>query len=881
MDQDIQAKVQAAIKAGAPRDEAIQRGMALQAQRAPQKGMDIQNPGFSGSQPQPEPKGGILQSIGKGVVGMGKSLLSPFKGLAADAYDLGKFTFGGGEKAFGPQYQNPFRKEEDLVKTRNQDDLGGFALDQAKKTAGIMSFAVPFGKAGGLAKVPFSKAAVNIPGFVGSKFVAPGAAAGAMHEASQDDATLESTLGAGLVGAGTGAVMQGAGKIIKGVKTGSKTAKEAASTIEQGTRQIKQKASIYGAGNEKAINKTLDKYKHNFKGDAQKQYEGLEPTMNEIEGKIQQVIKDNPSIVAPVKDIKLSFLNKLKSALRSKDMTQKQALDEVNGYLKDLIKASGGRGKFTEINLERLRHLKKLVNEDYGAVHEIIERGGSLTPRQKVIEVAWQSLDDAVKSASPEIKELLLDESNLYKAAQSLSTARSNPPTFRLAGTSVPAWATQKMRDAASTALRTVGDMGEKVTGVVPNLPSSVVGQTGVRLVTEGLSNKQEQGQNAYDDAEGDQGIQDTSNFTTDNAQSKMDSAPTITGRTVEQHMRALSKASAAGDKGAVAAIKAQLTIEQAYQKTRGTDSVKPLSGPNSVLFNKAQTAVKAVDRISQVLKGNPTINIEKALNPTSQEGRLYGADVASTIDILGYFRTGAAITADQRQDYIYMLPGPLDDAKTARTKMERLKEELQGYADGLNASRGATPDPLEQTMGGFSGQQSFNSPSSGANTKIIAAVPQNAKQSAQKNLPLIEAALKEEGINDPQTLAYALATIEHETAGTFEPIEEYGGRSQARRLGYGGGENYFGRGFIQLTHAENYQKIGQRIGVGDALVKNPQLALRPDISAKILAAFFKDRGVAAATSKGDFIAARRPVNGTDQAREIASIANRYLRALS
>ena len=129
--------------------------------------------------------------------------------------------------------------------------------------------------------------------------------------------------------------------------------------------------------------------------------------------------------------------------------------------------------------------------------------------------------------------------------------------------------------------------------------------------------------------------------------------------------------------------------------------------------------------------------------------------------------------------------------------------------------------------------------------------------------------------------MAYALATIEHETAGTFEPIEEYGGRQQARKLGYGGGENYYGRGFIQLTHADNYRAIGQRIGMGDALVKNPALALRPDISAKILAAFFKDRGVAKEASKGNFYAARGPVNGTDKAREIAQIAQRYLKALS
>jgi len=140
----------------------------------------------------------------------------------------------------------------------------------------------------------------------------------------------------------------------------------------------------------------------------------------------------------------------------------------------------------------------------------------------------------------------------------------------------------------------------------------------------------------------------------------------------------------------------------------------------------------------------------------------------------------------------------------------------------------------------------------------------------------LIKQALQAEGIDDPNTEAYALATVEHETAGTMQPIEEYGGREQARKLGYSGGENYYGRGYIQLTHDYNYKQMGDRIGVPD-LVEHPEKALEPEISAKILAAFFKDRGVSDATSKGDFIGARGPINGTDQAEKIAGLTQKYL----
>lgn len=161
---------------------------------------------------------------------------------------------------------------------------------------------------------------------------------------------------------------------------------------------------------------------------------------------------------------------------------------------------------------------------------------------------------------------------------------------------------------------------------------------------------------------------------------------------------------------------------------------------------------------------------------------------------------------------------------------------------------------------------------------RVIAKVPEQARVAAQESIPAIVSALKEEGIDDPKVLAYALATIEHETAGTFEPIEEYDGVQQARRLGYEGGENYFGRGFIQLTHLKNYREIGERIGID--LANNPEKALDPAVAAKILAIYFKDNGVADLAKRGDFYAARGPINGTDSANSIARLANKYLASL-
>lgn len=163
----------------------------------------------------------------------------------------------------------------------------------------------------------------------------------------------------------------------------------------------------------------------------------------------------------------------------------------------------------------------------------------------------------------------------------------------------------------------------------------------------------------------------------------------------------------------------------------------------------------------------------------------------------------------------------------------------------------------------------------------LLTEVPSKSRDAARKNLPYIAKALQDEGILNQNVLAYALATVEHETAGTFEPVDEIKGRRSARRLGYEGGTDYFGRGFIQLTHLRNYKVVGARIGMGDELVKNPDLATKPEVAAKVLAAFFKDNNVANLATRGSFVAARNPVNPDAWAYSIAQIAYRYLYAIA
>jgi predicted chitinase len=148
-----------------------------------------------------------------------------------------------------------------------------------------------------------------------------------------------------------------------------------------------------------------------------------------------------------------------------------------------------------------------------------------------------------------------------------------------------------------------------------------------------------------------------------------------------------------------------------------------------------------------------------------------------------------------------------------------------------------------------------------------------------KQNIADIIESLNKKQIATPRVIAYAIATTEKETGNTFKPIEEYGGPQQAIALGYSGGERYYGRGYIQITHDYNYQQFGEKIGMGDRLVANPELALQPKIASDILAEFFKDNDVAAKAEE-DFVAARQPINGSDHAEDIAYEAERYLQTI-
>jgi putative chitinase len=139
----------------------------------------------------------------------------------------------------------------------------------------------------------------------------------------------------------------------------------------------------------------------------------------------------------------------------------------------------------------------------------------------------------------------------------------------------------------------------------------------------------------------------------------------------------------------------------------------------------------------------------------------------------------------------------------------------------------------------------------------------------------------------DDRMLAYILSTIDYESAGSLMPLEEFGkGAGQEWGQVDEKGNAYYGRGFLQITRKEAYEKISSEVGID--LVSNPNLALDLDVSIKIavegmLDGWFTGKSLANYFNKTteDWVGARKIVNGLNKSVIIAAHARQFYSAIS
>lgn len=164
---------------------------------------------------------------------------------------------------------------------------------------------------------------------------------------------------------------------------------------------------------------------------------------------------------------------------------------------------------------------------------------------------------------------------------------------------------------------------------------------------------------------------------------------------------------------------------------------------------------------------------------------------------------------------------------------------------------------------------------------------------------------------------AYMLATVYFETAKTMQPISEYGkgakynygrwkvnskGEKYCYKMGIHNGiyfekDNpnlFYGRGFVQLTWFNNYEKLTERLHKEGVLDKSKSLLTEPDLANNLeIATHILKLGMTEGlftgkklsdyfnTHKCDYANARKIINGNDHKHLIAGYAKEFQTALS
>lgn len=751
LDQNKINQFAAAAKAKGYTDAQINAEIArkkkeLEAQTAPKapvdqpvsSGMDMSNPGFATdtttpTTPAPEKTGlfGALKGAGKWVA---DTFFPATKNFVQDV--------SSGLAVKGKDYQDMVKSNQDaqamvsklVERAKNETDpekkkrLLDLAREQSANLGKILEEGTPkFSK--DVEKNPLERG-LAVGTEIGTSVLTPeakGAGAGARifsaakqgamlagsrAATSLEDMTPEERLKKTLTDAGLGALtvgaLQGGSEAVSALAKGSQATKkigenitEKGGEIRQGVRKIHEPAGVWSASKEQKINETLDKL--NIGGTAGEQYTQLEPAYN----KLTKAISD--------------FLDESAKPVASKDLQTnvQKALEDIPG---DVLAESQGAKEFEKITKEiskikdskDLFAMKQWLNGRLGRVYAKLEKGNPLSPAEEVILESRDVIDKTITKVHPEIKDLTMTQSHLRDAAPSLAKARLVVPTQRIMGTTVPASITQKAQDIAGKGVQNAGKVVEKA----GQFGSAGFGfaEKPVQILTKGAqkvapllvtpSTPFENVPNVTSDTQGNesQAAQNENGQTLESKTNhKQSVAQTVTGFTVEQHLKALSQAKAAGDTQAAKAIQQQLDIEQAYQKT--LPSAKPLTAQQKKDKASADSGLRALDKMEKEMGLDPNTGtyskkdvVLKAAIPGSLGARQFATARKEASDVITRLRTGAALNKDEAAYYMSQLPSVLDSDKDIAYKMQLFRTLFEAIANPDSAA----PD-LQDQLGGFS----------------------------------------------------------------------------------------------------------------------------------------------------------------------------------
>lgn len=437
--------------------------------------------------PVQQPQPGLASKIGSGIINVGKEVAKPFVNTATNIGTAG-ITI---PQAVIASLVSRVNKEagakiasKDILGTQSQareiskDPKKAF-IEQAKDSAEVASYAIPFGKGKNIA----------------TKALLPGAGVGAVQGLAADEVTPEGVIGSAALGAGGAAVLHGLSKI-PGVIKGAGQKIEKAGTKAR-TGNVTLKSSLSGAADEKAVTATLEKY--GVKGTPQKRYEMLEPTVKNISASIDDFLAPNAKQVTR-DQLEAVFNKKIAPIVEQGDLTLPEAQQAFKTYLDNVMAVNPQLFENGISNTQKLFALKKNVQAattQVAAAMRKAENKSTLTPTQKSMKAIRDSLDEMISTLNPEVKDLTMDQSRLYDAVIPISNQRKTVPTIRALGITIPKGPTNAAIDLGGNIAEKTGAGVQTVGGVLPNIAeNTLTGQVASRLPLLTPNNGQDNLQN-------------------------------------------------------------------------------------------------------------------------------------------------------------------------------------------------------------------------------------------------------------------------------------------------------------------------------------------------------------------------------------------------
>lgn len=602
--------------------------------------------------PQPD----IFDKIYYGAKSIGKELARPFmdtsRNIATAAITLPQAAQAAMISKINPALGAEMASQDIFGTQKRAEEIAtdpNAIRKQIGSSAQIASWAVPYGKAG----------------FVGSKFIVPGAVQGALtgagRELTQEETTPEEVAKSGFkgaaIGAATGAAMQGLGWLYGKVANKLRGASPA---VEKSINKVKMRSvskDPLGEAEEvqSAITRNLGT------GSAKAKLSKLPDAMNQMDDTIKTSLEnkiiDKTKLIANYQDDLLK-----NSAYAAKDPKLLEATDQIAKRLE-----SAGDDAL------KIYSLKSELSGELGNVFKKIMKGTPITPIEEAKLSMWGAIKNSLDDVNPAIRTLNTDQnllimakSSLIKQAEQKGIGIPIPGTLSKVPVPISSGTVQGAKSLAGKALTSVGE------AMTPTMPP-IVGQAVPQSVVRGTEAVLNPPQSVLPDM--NNGTQPQTNVPS--TMPEITQKNYITGHSPEEIYQAILSAQSEGNTQAEGDLRQMYQDETAYQTQQAKTSPQALINPTAiagldslVAYEKELGFDRGVFDKSKIIKAKTT--------PGAELYETYADGIVRSYLTAKVSRTPTKEQIKSAREVL--LPNYWDSPTEAQAKLQNLKQVFEGY---------------------------------------------------------------------------------------------------------------------------------------------------------------------------------------------------------